>query len=61
VNLIFAAFGRDTNISKLNLSHNVFSNSGIIRLESAISENIKLMELNLSHCKMGEIGGIKST
>jgi len=57
VNHIFGAFGRDTNISKLNLSNNVFYNSGIIRLESALSENIKLMELNLSHCKMGEIGG----
>jgi hypothetical protein len=57
VNLIFAAFGRDTNIAKLNLSNNSLANVDIIRLEHALSNNVKLMELNLSHCKLGEVGG----
>lgn len=55
--MIFAAFGRDTNITKLNLSNNFLSNTDLLRMENALSNNIKLMELNLSHCKLGEMGG----
>ncbi len=58
--MILESLGRGSNIKKLNFSRNLLADIEITHFETALSENKKLMELDLSDCKLGDIQGISS-
>lgn len=57
VNTIFEALGRGSNIKKLDFSSNILADIEITQFETALSENKKIQEINLTGCKLGEVGG----
>jgi len=57
IDMILESLGRGSNIKKLNFSRNLLADIEIAHFETALSENRKLMELDLSDCKLGEIQG----
>lgn len=60
IDMILESLGRGSNIKKLNFSRNLLADIEITHFETALSENKKLMELDLSDCKLGDIQGISS-
>ncbi len=57
INILLESLGRGSNIRKLNFSNNQMADLEITHFETALAENKKLQELDLSNCKLGDIQG----
>ena len=51
------SLGRGSNIKRLVFSQNLMTDFEITQFETALAENRKLQEIDLSNCKLGDIQG----